>query len=177
MSRRDGRTTNPEGFIPMRRTLLFLVLAVFIPAAGAAAQDHPDFSGTWKINLIKSDAPPGRGGQQVDMSNLTLTITQTAESITLVQTGLGPDRTSTYYLDGRESTNAAMRGEMKSTSTWDGDQLVTEGSSTMQTPNGERTITLKEVRSLSEDGKTMTVSTTTDSPMGSRTQKRVFERQ
>jgi hypothetical protein len=161
----------------MRRTLLFLTLAAFLPAMGATAQDHPDFSGTWTINLIKSDAPPGRGGQQMDMSKLTLTITQTAEALAIVQSGMGPERTSTYYLDGRESTNAAMRGEMKSTSTWDGDKLVTEGSSTMQTPNGERTITISEVRSLSKDGKTMTISTTTDSPMGKRTQKRVFDKQ
>jgi len=161
----------------MRRTLLFLALAAMIPAAGATAQDHPDFSGTWKINLIKSDAPPSRGGQQMDMSGLTLTITQTAEVLTIVQAGMGPERTTTYYLDGRESTNAAMRGEMKSTSKWDGDQLVTDGSATMQTPNGERTVTSKEVRSLSKDGKTMTVTTTTESPMGTRTRKTVFDRQ
>lgn len=162
----------------MRRILLFLALAAIIPAAGAAAQGPPDFSGTWKINLIKSDAAPaGRGGQQMDMSGLTMVITQTAEMLTIVQTGMGPERTTTYYLDGRESTNAAMRGEMKSTSTWDGAQLVTNGSATMQTPNGERTITVKEVRTLGKDGKTMTVTTTTDTPMGARTQKRVFDKQ
>jgi hypothetical protein len=161
----------------MRRTLLFLALAAIVPAAAVTAQDHPDFSGTWKINMIKSDAPPGRGGQQMDMSGLTLTITQTAEALTIVQTGMGPERTTTYYLDGRESTNAAMRGEMKSTSRWDGAQLVTEGSATMQTPNGERTITSKEVRTLSKDGKTMTVTTTSESPMGSRTRKSVFDKQ
>jgi hypothetical protein len=161
----------------MRRTLLFLALAAMLPATGSLAQDHPDFSGTWKINLIKSDAPPGRGGQQMNMGDLTLTITQTAEALTIVQSGMGPERTSTYYLDGRESTNPAMRGEMKSTSTWDGAQLVTSGAATMQTPNGERSFTMKEVRTLSKDGKTMTVTTTTDSPMGSRTQKRVFDKQ
>jgi hypothetical protein len=161
----------------MRRTLPFLALAAIIPAAGATAQDPPDFSGSWKINLIKSDAPPGRGGQQMDLSKLMLTITQTAEALTIVQTGAGPDRTLTYYLDGRESTNAAQRGEMKSTSRWDADKLVTDGSATMETPNGPRTITTSEVRSLSKDGKTMTVSTTTESPMGTRTRKTVFERQ
>lgn len=161
----------------MRRILLFLALAAIVPAAGIMAQDHPDFSGTWKINLIKSDAPQGRGGQQMDMSNLALTITQTAEMLTIVQSGMGTERTTTYYLDGRESTNPAMRGEMKSMSKWDADKLVTDGSATMQTPNGERTITIKEVRTLSKDGKTLTVSTTTESAMGARTQKRVFDRQ
>jgi hypothetical protein len=160
----------------MRRILQFLALAVVIPVAGATAQS-PDFSGTWKINLIKSDAPPARGGQQVDMSNLMLAITQTAEQLTIVQSGMGPERTSTYFLDGRESTNAGMRGEMKTTSTWDGAKLVTDGKAEAQTPNGPMTMTLNEVRSLSEDGKTMTVSTTTDTPMGKRTMKRVFEKQ
>jgi hypothetical protein len=161
----------------MRRSLILLTLAALFSTSWAGAQT-PDFSGTWKINLIKSDAAPaGRGGQQMDMSNLTLAITQTAELLTIVQSGMGPERTLTYYLDGRESTNAAMRGEMKSTSHWDAQQLVTDGTATMDTPDGARTITMSEVRSLSQDGKTMTVTTTTDSPMGKRTQKRVFEKQ
>jgi hypothetical protein len=161
----------------MRRSLLLLALAALLPISTAGAQT-PDFSGTWKINLIKSDAAPaGRGGQQMDMSNVTLTITQTAEALTIVQAGMGPERTTTYYLDGRESTNAAMRGEMKSTSRWDGATLVTDGSATMDTPNGTRTITTTEVRSLSDDGKTLTVTTTSESPMGKRTNKRVFDKQ
>jgi len=161
----------------MRRSLLLLTLAALLPISAAGAQT-PDFSGTWKINLIKSDAAPaGRGGQQMDMSNVMLTITQTAEQLTIVQAGMGPERTTTYYLDGRESTNAAMRGEMKSTSRWDGATLVTDGSATMDTPNGTRTITTTEVRSLSDDGKTLTVTTTSESPMGKRTNKRVFDKQ
>lgn len=159
------------------RRLLLCTLAILFATPAASAQT-PDFSGTWKINLIKSDAAPaGRGGQQMDMSGLTLVITQTAEAFTIVQSGMGPERTMTYYLDGRESVNAAMRGEMKSTSRWDGGDLVTDGSATMETPNGARTITTHEVRSLSKDGKTMTVTTTTDSPMGKRTSTRVFDRQ
>jgi hypothetical protein len=161
----------------MRRTLLFLALAAIVPVAAVTAQGHPDFSGTWKINMIKSDAPQGRGGQQMDMSGLTLTITQTAEALTIVQSGMGPERTMTYNLDGGESTNQMGRGEMKSTSKWDGATLVTEGSSTFDTPNGQRTMTMKEVRELSKDGKTLTVTTTNESPMGTRTRKSVFDKQ
>ena len=162
----------------MRRILTLLALAAMVSTAGAAAQT-PDFSGTWKINLIKSDAPPpGRGGQQMDMSNLMLTITQTAEAFTIVQSGMGPERTSTYFLDGRESTNPGMRGgDMKTTSTWDGAKLVTEGKATMEGQQGPMTMTWHEERTLSDDGKTMNVSTTTDTPMGKRTMKRVFEKQ
>jgi hypothetical protein len=161
----------------MRRIPLYLALALTVPAAAATAQT-PDFSGTWKVNVIKSDAPPARGGQQIDMSNLMLTITQTAEMLTIVQSGMGPERTASYYLDGRESTNAGMRGgEMKTTSKWDGATLVTEGTANVQTQQGATTMSWFETRSVSDDGKTMTVSTTTDSPMGKRTMKRVFEKQ
>jgi len=159
----------------MRRTLFLLTLAALLPATVVA--QTPDFSGTWKINTIKSDAAPGRGGQQMDMSNVMLTITQTADAITIVQSGMGPERTVTYKLDGSESTNQMGRGEMKSTSKWDGAKLVTEGTSTFETPNGARTMTMKEVRELSKDGKTLTVTNTTDSPMGQRTRKTVFDKQ
>jgi hypothetical protein len=113
----------------------------------------------------------------MDLSKMVVAITQTAELITLVQSGTGQELTTSYYLDGRESTNAARRGEMKSKSKWDGDKLVTEGSATLEGPNGQMTLTMKEVRTLSGDGKTMTVTTTTDTPMGQRTRKTVFDKQ
>lgn len=160
----------------MRRTLLLLTLAALLPAVAIA--QTPDFSGTWKINMIKSDAAPqGRGGQQMDMSQMMLAITQTAEMITIVQSGTGQELTTSYHLDGRESTNAARRGEMKSKSKWDGGTLVTDGSATFEGPNGQVTMTMKDVRELSKDGKTMTVTSTTDSPMGQRTRKTVFDKQ
>lgn len=159
----------------MRRHVLLLALSAFLPLAAAA--QTPDFTGTWKVNLSKSDAPPGRGGQQMDRSNLTLAITQTAETLTIRQTGMGPDRTMTFFLDGRESVNTGMRGEMKSTSTWDGAVLVTEGVTNAETPMGPRTMTTREVRSLSADGKVMTVTTTSDTPRGQMTRTTVFDRQ
>jgi len=169
-------TLSPYRGSPMRRTLFLLTLAAVLPATVVA--QTPDFSGTWKINMIKSDAAPqGRGGQQMDMSSMMLTITQTAEMITIVQTGMGQELTTSYYLDGRESTNQARRGEMKSTSKWDGAKLVTNGSATFNGPNGEMTMTMKDVRELSKDGTTMTVTSTTDSPMGQRTRKTVFDKQ
>jgi hypothetical protein len=161
----------------MRRLLSLFALAALLGTPAANAQT-PDFSGTWKIDLIKSDAAPaGRGGQQMDMSRVMLTITQTAETLTIVQTGMGPDRTLVYYLDGRESVNAGQRGEMKSTSKWDGNALVTDGVTNAETPMGAMTISTHEVRTLSKDGKEMTVTTTSDTPRGKMTRKTVFDRQ
>jgi hypothetical protein len=162
----------------MLRTLLILAAAGAVAAPRAAAQAHPDFSGTWKINVTKSDPMGGRpGGQAPDMSQLTLTVTQTGDSVVIFQTGLGPDRTLVHYLDGRESTNAGPRGTMRSTSHWEGATLVTEGTVTANTQMGEMQFTTREVRELSADGKTLTVNTTTETPRGTMTRKAVFEKQ
>jgi hypothetical protein len=161
----------------MLRSALLFGLALSVAAGTAAAQDHPDFSGTWKINTIKSDAAPqGRGGQ-MNMGNLTVTITQTATDLTIEQSMGENTMKSMYYLDGRESTNAGRRGETKSTAKWDGKSLVIEGTSTFEGPNGSMTIKSKEVRTLSDDGKTMTVTTTSESPRGTNTRKTVFDKQ
>jgi len=162
----------------MRRNSLFLTLALLLPTI-AAAQSPADFSGTWKINMSKSDPPPqGRGGmQQVDQSRIVVTITQTAEMLTLVRSGGQMEMTTSYYLDGRESTNRMGRGEMTSTSTWDGAKLVTEGSAQMETPMGTMNLKTSETRELSADGKQMTVIVRTVSDRGTRTVKTVFDRQ
>lgn len=162
----------------MRPILTLLLCGTLLPVA-ATAQAPADFSGTWKINMSKSDPPPqGRGGmQQVDQSRIVLTITQTADMVTIVRSGGQMDLTTTYYLDGRESTNRMGRGEMKSTSRWDGAKLITEGAAEMETPMGAMSIETTETRELSADGKQMTVTVRSVTPRGTRTQKTVFDRQ
>jgi hypothetical protein len=86
-------------------------------------------------------------------------------------------RSSVYNLDGSESVNTTQRGESKSKVTWDGANLVITTESTFNGPNGAMTSTSKEVRSLSADGKTMTVTTTRTTPNGEMTTKRVYDKQ
>jgi hypothetical protein len=47
----------------------------------------------------------------------------------------------------------------------------------MSGPNGDMQVTSKEVRSLSADGKTMTVVTTSQGPNGETTRKMVYDKQ
>jgi hypothetical protein len=102
------------------------------------------------------------------------TITQTATELT-VSTPRGEQIVKlTYSLDGKETTNPGMRGgESKSKAHWDGNSLVIESTSTFN----EMTVTSKEVRTLSEDGKSMTVVTTRPTANGERTTKRVYDKQ
>jgi hypothetical protein len=162
----------------MMRSVMLFGLALSLAAGTATAQDHPDFSGTWKLNQIKSDAAPGRGGQMGGPREITLTITQTADLLTIEQAMGQNSRKVEYKLDGSESTNPGMRGgESKSTAKWDGKSLVIETTATFDGPNGSMTVKTKEVRTLSDDGKTMTVTTTRDTQQGTRTSKTVFDKQ
>ena len=164
----------------VRTTLAVLAAGSFVLVSGAAAQKHPDFSGTWKINVEKSDPPPQRGGMGggQQWAEMTQVVTQTAEAIKVEVTMGERTQTLSYHLDGRESVNTGMRGaEMKSTSKWDGAALVTTGSTNMETPQGAMEIKTKETRTLSEDGKTMTVVTVSQTPRGERTRKTVLEKQ
>jgi len=155
-----------------------LASAVFSPVA---AQGKPDFSGSWKVNAEKSDPMGGMGGGGGGggggMGTSLVTITQSATKL-VVETKRGEQvTTATYNLDGSETTNTTQRGESKSKISWDGSSLVISSESSFSGPNGAMTVTSKEVRSLSADGKTMTVVRTSQTPNGEMTRKTVFDKQ
>ncbi len=160
----------------MTRLLALTLAAVLGVAPAVVAQQRPDFSGTWRLNAEKSDAPGRPGGEA--MQNLTVTIVQTGDSLVIAQTVGGQGRTIVQYFDGKPHTGPGARGgTMTSTSRWDGGSLVSEGSMNMETPRGAMAVTFKETRTLSADGKTMTVVTTNETPRGERTRTMVFEKQ
>ena len=114
--------------------------------------------------------PVGRGGMRgpltIDHKEGRLVIRQT-----LNFGGEEQIRTSRFTTDGKESTNPGFGGMSTPSKThWEGDRLVTE--STMETPMGSMAV--KEVRSLSDDGKTMTVVRTTMGGPRERTQTLVY---
>jgi hypothetical protein len=162
-------------------TARFLSTAALLAAfatAPALAQAKPDFSGAWKLNAEKSDPMGGGGGGGGMMRNAVTTITQTATELTLVTKFGENSRTASYKLDGSESVNPGMRGaETKSKAKWDGATLVLEHVRNMSGPNGDMQMMSKEVRSLSADGKTMTVVTTSQGPNGEMTRKMVYDKQ
>lgn len=163
----------------MKHQALWTATIVFAAAVAVSGQTPPDFSGTWTLDASKSEMPQmGRmGGERMGrMGEMTLTIKQNAETLTIDQKMGQMSRTLTYKLDGSESTNPGMRGgEVKSTSKWDGDKLVTESTQTMNGPSGEMTIKSREVRSLAADG-TMLVEMTRETPRGTSTSKLIFRK-
>ena len=162
-------------------------LAAISLLAGPLGAQKPDFSGTWKINTEKSDpmlVPSGGGGgggqRPGGMGGIRpseMFITH-SDSKMVFEQKMGERTVSlTYYLDGRESKNPGMRGtEMTTKSTWVENTIVTDGENTFTTPMGDMTIKSHEVRSMSDDSKTMTIVSTATTPRGEMTRKTVYDK-
>lgn len=83
-----------------------------------------------------------------------------------------------YTTDGKENKNPGMRGgELRSKTRWEKGKLVTKGTQTIESPMGTMELEITETYTLSEDGKTLILETTTVTPRGERTRKQVFVKQ
>lgn len=142
---------------------LVLVLA-------ATAQDKPDFSGTWKADIAKSNF-----GVLPAPQSATLKVEHKEPNFKLVSITVGDSGERTYELsfttDGKECTNFVGNTEVKSVLKWEGAALVMEHKAA----GGE--VTLKDRWTLSEDGKTLTLVRHWSGSQGETTQTLVHEKQ
>lgn len=156
----------------MLRNTFFATLAALACVVSAAAQSKPNFSGTWKLNLDKSDfgvLPPSSGRTDVvdhQDPNIKVNVSDAAaqgqQDYTLILT-----------TDGQEATNHPGGLDMKSTANWEGSNLVVNTKLQFQGND----VGIKTTWTLSDDGKTLTESAHLTSPMGETDQKLVFEKQ
>jgi len=176
-----------------------ITILLFLPPVQPAAQDHLDFSGTWILDKTKSDkprrpspppdqdrgreslrsrgvaSPSSRSGPDRELADLTVTIVQTADELTIEGTD-GSHRV--HPMDGSKATHTGINGgQMVSTLKWKGRDLVIESEQPIALAHGlAGKIEVREVRKLSADGRVMTVETTVRTPGGNQTTKRVFNR-
>ena len=156
----------------MIRKLLSITFVVALPLITAVAQQKPDFSGTWKLNVAKSDfgALPGPESR-------TDVITHKDPSLSVNVTQEGADGrqqyTANYTTDGKEAVNQISSREVKSTLKWAGSTLLM----TSKLVYNDVDVTGELTWSLSADGKTRTVSIHYKSAMGETDQKLIFEKQ
>ena len=114
--------------------------------------------------------------------DITLVVKQTDSELQIVRktsrAGQERETEQRFTLDGKENTNPAGmgRGELKSKTKIDKDKIVTEGTQKLQTQRGDFDLEIKEVYSLSSDGKVLTIQTTRNTPMGENTSKQVFNK-
>lgn len=167
-------------------TTLFLLL---LTSAEISAQEKtPDFSGSWELDVSKSKLD-GRAR----IESIKMNVAQTDKEIKIETTtkrtvnndGGGMNRggmfgdgtqTSIYSLVEGKFTRAQVMEMGKGSKTIDykakidGNELTLESAAS----NGETTVTTKEVWSLSEDGKTLTVNREMQTPRGTQNSELVF---
>lgn len=147
--------------------------------AGAEAMihtsgSHPDLSGTWNLNIAKSNFGQGQPpASEVD------TITGNGNSMTIVAAQKGgmmgdTNTTETFTTDGQPSTwNGMGNSKVNGTATWQGDDLVVNAKTSFQGTD----VTIKDTYSLSADGKTLTSVAHIETGMGNFDTTSVYDKQ
>jgi hypothetical protein len=140
-----------------------------------AAQGQPNFSGTWTLDVAKSDFGPMPGPDSVVM---VIDHKDPALKVNVAQKSQMGDATndSTYTTDGKDNVNK-MRSpagdqDVKSTTKWNGKMLAT--SRTIEAQG--MSIGIDETWDLSPDGKVMTINRTLNTPQGAFTTKMVLNK-
>ena len=156
----------------MIRKLLSITFLIALPLVSGFAQPKTDFSGTWKLNVEKSDF-----GILGGPSSRTDVITHKDPSISNNVTSDGEQGkqqyTVSYTTDGKEAVNKIGPREVKSTVKWAGSNLVVSSKFAYN----DMDVTTEGVWALSPDGKTLTINVHFTSAMGETDQKYVFEKQ
>ena len=104
-----------------------------------------------------------------------VTLTQTNEALIVTDEVRG--LMSRYPFDGREMSNPGpANSTVKSKTSWEGAALVIEGTLSVAGSQGDLTLRTREVRSLSQDGRTMTLVATGTMPFGTMSSTVTFAR-
>ncbi len=137
----------------------------------AEAAVRPNFSGTWELDVAGSDfgslAAPDRQTWVLEHDEPKLVLRSSTRS---AQGDLTSRRV--YTTDGQENRNQVMIWEWRSTSRWEGNELVTATFYEMQ---GEL-VWMQERWRLSEDRGTLTASRRVKSNRGLAEQRLVYRR-
>lgn len=138
----------------MRAVLLVLALSVTV-----SAQQAPDVSGTWRLDDPRSTvvaAAPIVGLIPAGAPK-TLHITQPANGSLVIESQINEAHVRIYKPGRETATPAGQGGTVTMMTKWEGRTLTSEGA--LKAPNGDTT-SVKEVITLSADGKMITLQTT-----------------
>lgn len=166
----------------MQNKYLILLACAALPLTALAA----DFNGNWVRDNAKSDkeiyplywltrgVDPNAGGGGGG-GEFVITVRQDATGLTVTDS-LHPRRA--YPLDGKPHTVTMDTGMAKSTVTAgvQGDTLVIGSVEPYGGMPGNATATVKEVWSLSPDGKTLTIARTRELPAAKQSSKEIYSR-
>ena len=141
--------------------------------ATASTGGHANYSGTWKLNVDKSDfGPLPPSSSRTDIIDHSDPALKDSVSDDGAQGKL--DYVLNITTDGKEATNNAGGLDTKSIANWDGPNLVVDTKLSFQGTD----VAIKSVWILSADGKTLTQNAHLNAgPIGEADQKFIFEKQ
>ena len=146
--------------------VFFMVMACFVNAQAAI-----NFSGTWLLDINKSDLGIANPTAVAKMNKVTFVIKQTDTQLTIERS---TGETASYNLDGSESVNKLPGGaESKTKMNWVGNTLIAKTTSNI---NG-MDVGMTDERSLSADGKEMVLKVTRQTPSGEKKQVIIYKKQ
>jgi hypothetical protein len=154
-------------------TILVCVLVVASASALLRGAGKSNFSGSWKLDLAKSNLgplpPPSSMTEKIEHHDPDLTVR------TIVVGGPQGDLNyqAKYTTDGKESRNQFGDQTARSVMTWDGEDLVV----TTKANFGGGDVTIKGRWSLSSDGKTLKQVSNVTSAQGTFETTYVFEKE
>jgi hypothetical protein len=125
---------------------LSIACVVALVSVDLGAQTHPDFSGTWNMDLARSEA----AAQGTPIGPVTVAIRQTPGEVHIETTRNGRTEAVRYL---PASAKAVSGSELIGAFRWDGAKLVTR----LVTDINKQAITVEETRSLNPTGREMTV--------------------
>ncbi len=147
----------------------FAVLVLFATASAAATAQTPNYSGQWKSTSVTIDPDPG----YISLPAVVLNIKHEGLIIEIRTTTLNsatpaPPSERRYTTDGKDIKSPGLGGgELRSRAYFENGQLIIEGEAEATAKGtddstGEETIryvpyTFRDVYSLSEDGKILTI--------------------
>lgn len=148
--------------------LIAVPLSVLVWGVALGAAEPPlNFSGTWALDKTRSVVQAGDGSEDrmLARSDLVLVIDHQGTALRVERRvkfmSVARSITWVYYTDGREVSNLTVRGRpIISRANWEGDALVIENRSTVESEGKKLLREWKEVFHLSEQGKILTVDVT-----------------
>ncbi len=154
-------------------SVLLALLACLLLSAVARADEHPNLSGEWKLNLEKSDfgpvPPPDSASYSIrhNGANLVLDYTQDGKKTRVEVTTDGEERV----------TDSTPASEVWTRVYWAGPVLVFESRDKARPAHESRGIKWTSRWTLSDDGKTLAIQKHFTTPQGEFDQKLIFEKQ
>lgn len=160
----------------VKQILSVLALVLFMPMPAWAQDARPDLSGTWNLDIAKSDFGP----TPVPESMVQVIVHKEPAikvSSTIKSQGSVISNERNITTDGKENTytlkGPAGEQAVKSTSTWSANKLLTA----MKVETQGVAFDINDVWELSADGKVLTMNREINTPQGDFTVRAVYNKQ